>query len=74
AHTLPDTTKTKAEVGLKSALGQDLRSREEQLILAILKEENGSRILTARRLGISPRTLRYKLARMRQAGVLLPQG
>lgn len=74
AHTPPDTTKTKAEAGLKSALGQDLRSREEQLILAVLKEENGSRILTARRLGISPRTLRYKLARMRQAGVLLPQG
>lgn len=53
-------------------LNQDLRSREEQIILATLREENGSRISTARRLGISPRTLRYKLAKMRQAGIPVP--
>jgi len=33
---------------------------------------NGSRKATAERLGISQRTLRYKLARMREAGIRIP--
>lgn len=53
-------------------LEEGLRSVEEQIILETLREENGSRVSTAKRLGISPRTLRYKLARMREAGVALP--
>ncbi len=53
-------------------LEQGVRSVEEQIILATLKEENGSRISTAKRLGISPRTLRYKLAKMREAGISVP--
>ena len=53
-------------------LGQDLRSREEQLILDALRAERGRRKEVAARLGISPRTLRYKLARLREAGVALP--
>ena len=35
---------------------------------------NGSRIETARRLGISERTLRYRLASMRGAGMLAAGG
>ncbi len=54
------------------ALGAGLRSAEEKLILEALLEENGSRQSTAERLGISPRTLRYKIARMKQAGVTIP--
>ncbi len=54
-------------------LSEDLKSAEERLILDALKEENGSRKLTADRLGISPRTLRYKIARMRKAGIALPR-
>ncbi|MFP4244272.1 MAG: sigma-54 interaction domain-containing protein [Ectothiorhodospira sp.] len=53
-------------------LGDTLRSREEQLILDALREEAGSRKDAAARLGISPRTLRYKLARLREAGVSIP--
>jgi two-component system, response regulator FlrC len=53
-------------------LGQGLRSREEQLILDALRAERGRRKEVAARLGISPRTLRYKLARLREAGVALP--
>ena len=53
-------------------LGDDLRSREEQLILEALRAERGRRTAVAARLGISPRTLRYKLARLREAGVALP--
>jgi two-component system, response regulator FlrC len=54
-------------------LSDDLKSAEERLILDALREENGSRKLTADRLGISPRTLRYKIARMRKAGITLPR-
>ncbi|MEE9398611.1 MAG: sigma-54 dependent transcriptional regulator [Methylococcales bacterium] len=53
-------------------LGKGLRSVEEKIILDTLKEESGSRKSTADRLGISPRTLRYKIARMREAGVTMP--
>lgn len=53
-------------------LESDLKHREQQLILDALKEDNGNRKAAAERLGISPRTLRYKLARMRDAGVALP--
>ncbi|SEQ18480.1 two-component system, response regulator FlrC [Ectothiorhodospira magna] len=53
-------------------LGDSLRSREEQLILDALRVEDGSRKDAAARLGISPRTLRYKLARLRDAGVTIP--
>lgn len=55
-----------------SKLDQNLRSMEEQIILQTLIDEKGSRKSTAERLGISPRTLRYKIARMREAGVTLP--
>ncbi len=50
----------------------DLKSREQQMILQVLREESGSRKKTAQRLGISPRTLRYKLAKMREAGIQIP--
>ncbi|WP_444816295.1 sigma-54-dependent transcriptional regulator [Stutzerimonas frequens] len=52
-----------------SALGDDLRRREFQLIIDTLRAERGRRKETADRLGISARTLRYKLAQMRDAGV-----
>jgi two-component system response regulator FlrC len=64
-----DPAPTRAHGGV---LGQDLRSREEQLILDALRAERGRRKEVAERLGISPRTLRYKLARLREAGVALP--
>ncbi|MCP3667011.1 MAG: sigma-54-dependent Fis family transcriptional regulator [Gammaproteobacteria bacterium] len=51
-------------------LSDDLRSVEEQLILDALKD--GTRKRAAERLGISQRTLRYKIARLRDAGVAIP--
>jgi two-component system response regulator FlrC len=53
-------------------LGDDLKSRECELILDALRADNGSRKAAAERLGISPRTLRYKLARMREQGISIP--
>ncbi|SEI23986.1 sigma-54-dependent response regulator transcription factor FleR [Pseudomonas asplenii] len=51
------------------ALGDDLRRREFQMIIDTLRAERGRRKEAAQRLGISPRTLRYKLAQMRDAGM-----
>ena len=54
------------------ALGSGLKAREQAMILDALKAENGSRKGTAERLGISPRTLRYKLAKFKEMGIALP--
>ncbi|MGY4532430.1 two-component system response regulator FlrC [Pseudomonas sp. TE3786] len=51
------------------ALGDDLRRHEFQMIIDTLRAERGRRKEAAERLGISPRTLRYKLAQMRDAGM-----
>jgi len=51
------------------ALGDDLRRREFQMIIDTLRTERGRRKEAAEKLGISPRTLRYKLAQMRDAGM-----
>ncbi len=53
-------------------LQHDLRDRETRVILDTLKAFNGSRKQTAQKLGISPRTLRYKLARLRDSGAAIP--
>ncbi len=53
-------------------LGGDLKARERELILDALRAVNGNRKLACERLGISARTLRYKLAKFREEGVALP--
>ena len=54
------------------SLNGDLKQREWNLILGAIKAAKGSRKMTAEKLGISQRTLRYKLARMRDAGINVP--
>lgn len=54
------------------SLTGDLKQREWNLILGAIKSAKGSRKMTAEKLGISERTLRYKLARMRDAGITVP--
>jgi two-component system response regulator FlrC len=57
------------EADSAGALGDDLRRREFQMIIDTLRAERGRRKEAAEKLGISPRTLRYKLAQMRDAGM-----
>jgi two-component system response regulator FlrC len=64
----PDMNEEKLSNG---GLGEGVRSAEESIILQTLKMENGSRKITAEKLGISPRTLRYKMARMKDSGVII---
>ncbi len=63
---------TSDNVVLPETLGSDLRVQERQTILKALVQSQGSRKTAAETLGISPRTLRYKLARMRDEGVAIP--
>ncbi|CAH0525168.1 sigma-54-dependent transcriptional regulator [Vibrio hippocampi] len=53
-------------------LGGELRDQEFAIILETLKECQGRRKEMSEKLGISPRTLRYKLAKMRDAGIDIP--
>jgi two-component system response regulator FlrC len=58
-----------ADAPAEKALQQDLQTRERELIAKALEAGKGSRKDAAARLGISPRTLRYKIARLRNAGL-----
>lgn len=49
-------------------LGRDMQRHEFEIIVKTLREERGSKKNTAEKLGISPRTLRYKMARLRDEG------
>lgn len=51
---------------------EELQDKEHQIILDTLNRCNGKRKDVAELLGISPRTLRYKLARMRDLGLPVP--
>lgn len=53
-------------------LGTELWQQERQIILEALQRFKGKRKPVAEHLGISPRTLRYKLAKMREDGMVLP--
>ncbi len=56
----------------EARLGNELKHQEHQIILDTLNACQGSRKAVAERLGISPRTLRYKIARMRDCGIQIP--
>ncbi len=61
-----------AEDANDDKLGNELKIQEHQIILDTLHACHGSRKAVAERLGISPRTLRYKIARMRDSGIQIP--
>jgi len=57
---------------LPTSLEEDLRNREREIIFEALRSGDGNREAAAARLGISPRTLRHKLARLREEGAQIP--
>jgi two-component system, response regulator FlrC len=57
---------------IAGSLANSLGQTERDLILDALRTGQGNRREAAERLGISPRTLRYKLARLREAGIDVP--
>jgi len=56
--------------GSEERLSSIVRKLEAQAIVDALEEFNGNRLATARKLGISERTLRYRLANMRDNGLM----
>jgi two-component system response regulator FlrC len=56
----------------EGGLSDSLSSAERDLIMDALRSDGGNRQAAAKRLGISPRTLRYKLQRLREAGFVVP--
>ncbi|MFQ5488557.1 MAG: sigma 54-interacting transcriptional regulator, partial [Gammaproteobacteria bacterium] len=55
-----------------AGLQGDLKSQEQRIIIDTLSSVKGCRKAAAEKLGISQRTLRYKLARMREMGIAIP--
>lgn len=49
-----------------------LEESEAKLIMSVLKDAAGNRVDAARRLNMSPRTLRYKIAKLRSFGLEVP--
>ncbi|MEZ8079688.1 sigma-54-dependent transcriptional regulator [Enterovibrio norvegicus] len=68
-----DNGVTSASSAMPESLGGELREQEFAIILDTIRACEGRRKEVAERLGISPRTLRYKLAKMRDAGIDIPQ-
>jgi len=69
AYSMGSQSETLAE---GRGLSEVARDSEQKVILATLQRFNGSRKDTAGELGISPRTLRYKLAKMKDQGLDIP--
>ena len=67
----PQNDATACGAAAASSLASSLGQAERDLILEALRSGDGRREV-AERLGISPRTLRHKLARLREAGVEVP--
>ena len=68
----PVLIESPTELITEDKLGNELKLQEHQIILDTLQACQGSRKDVAERLGISPRTLRYKIARMRDSGIQIP--
>ena len=49
-----------------------LKGSERDMILSALRDTNGNRKIASERLGISGRTLRYKLAKYKEQGIEIP--
>ena len=68
----PAEEPTLAEESSGAQLQDELLKSEFNLIVDALHHAGGNKSATATKLGISPRTLRYKLAKMRTAGMSVP--
>jgi two-component system response regulator FlrC len=64
ALNFPDTSNAEENAAIATNLQEAVKSSEHQMILAAIQTTD-SRMEAAAKLGISPRTLRYKLAKLK---------
>ncbi|MEL0637924.1 MULTISPECIES: sigma-54-dependent transcriptional regulator [Marinomonas] len=69
ASAASDSISEEEEDSAASILGKGVQQHEFRIIAQALIEANGKRKVVADKLGISPRTLRYKIAKMRESGL-----
>ena len=69
SHSLPSNPSDSEK---SEKLGDAVRLHEHSQILEALINDGGNRRAVAEKLGISQRTLRYKIAKMRELGIEVP--
>ena len=69
-----DSSALATEPSPENRLSDAVRRIEFERILQTLRDSGDTRESIVKQLGISPRTLRYKLARMREMGYAVPSG
>lgn len=69
---MPDGSEVSQDEQLSNCFKSELKSQEHKMILDTLSACGGSRKVVSETLGISPRTLRYKIAKMRESGIEIP--
>ena len=67
-----NTVQSSVPVSSETSFKDELKDQENKIILETLESCHGRRKDVAEKLGISPRTLRYKLAKMRDLGIQVP--
>ena len=55
-----------------TSISSKIKVNEANLIMAVLKETEGCRDDAAKKLNISPRTLRYKISKLKSIGLKVP--
>lgn len=60
------------EVHYSGSLRSRIKENEAKLIVDVLKTTNGCREVAAKKLNISPRTLRYKISKLKAIGLKVP--
>lgn len=63
---------SQANMAMELTVPDDLKVSEREMIISALRESNGNRKVASERLGISGRTLRYKLAKYKEQGIEVP--
>tara|TARA_R110002110_G_scaffold33533_1_gene114775 strand:+ start:91279 stop:92586 length:1308 start_codon:yes stop_codon:yes gene_type:complete len=71
-HIVFDMSQNKKNPNLDGKLQDRVEHTEYYMILEVLEALDGNRKETAEKLGVSPRTLRYKLAKMKELGIKIP--
>lgn len=60
------------EVTEQAVFTSKLEANEAKIIIEVLTEAAGCRSLAARKLNMSPRTLRYKISKLKSVGLIVP--